>query len=131
MRVLVKPLLMGRELPNILAAAHRILLRGRVALARRRRRHRGPISDVWYCQRPAGREFPNQQKASICIVRLIGRTNDAVITAVVKRTGQGDENYVTTFHRMRLEALLAYLKRDKAIGGDPAQLLAWLRERTR
>ncbi len=64
-------------------------------------------------------------------VRLIGKSGDRVVTAVVKRTGKGDENYITTFHRLRLEALAAYLKRDKQIAGDPAALLSWLEERTR
>ncbi len=64
-------------------------------------------------------------------VRLIGKAGDRVVTAVVKRTGKGHENYIITFHRLRLDALAAYLKRDKTVAGDAPALLDWLKERTR
>lgn len=64
-------------------------------------------------------------------VRLIGRIDDRVVTAVIKRTGNGEENYMTSFHTLRLADVVRLTKRDQLLAGDVAGLLNWLEKQAR
>ncbi len=64
-------------------------------------------------------------------IRLAARVGGRVLTVVVKRTGDGHENYVTSFHAMRAATLRTVMKRDKLVVGDAAALLDWLEKRAR
>lgn len=64
-------------------------------------------------------------------VRLIGRIDDRVVTVVIKRTGNGAENYLTSFHTLRLADIVRLTRRDKLLAGSVAELINWLEKRAR
>ncbi len=63
--------------------------------------------------------------------RVIKRVGGRVLTAVVKRTGEGHENYIASFHVLRAASLKGVLKRDRLVAGDAAALLDWMEKRAR
>lgn len=61
-------------------------------------------------------------------VRLLGRADGKVLTAVVKRTGAGDEAFLLSLHAVREKNLKQLIKRDTILSGHIEELLAWLKQ---
>lgn len=64
-------------------------------------------------------------------VLLFGRDGERGVIAAVKRTGQGHEIILTSFHYLRLSSLRQKLKRYQVLFGSAQGLIDFLEKRTR
>jgi hypothetical protein len=59
-------------------------------------------------------------------LRIMGRAAGRAATVVIKRTGDGEEVFVLSFHFLNGKTARGFLKRDRRLLGNAAAYLAWV-----